>query len=102
MLEAMTRGLVPVVSAIRSGVPELIRNGESGFTVPVGDIKAFADRLEYLHHHPSERLRISAVCRSTIRNGGYLLENMIDHYLELFESIVSTPIGERKRISFPL
>lgn len=91
LLEAMAHGLVPVVSAIRSGVPELIQEGRNGFTAPVGDIKAFADRIEYLHHHPVERFNISSAACSTIVEGGYLLENMVDRYLELFHKVVKAP-----------
>ena len=34
--EAMARGCVPVVTDIRSGIPELVRYGVNGYRVPVG------------------------------------------------------------------
>ena len=48
LLEAMGRGCVPLVTDMESAVPELVRNGESGYVVPIGDIDAFAERLEQL------------------------------------------------------
>ena len=91
LLEAMSQGLVPVVSAIRSGIPELIQEGQNGFTASVGDINAFADWIEYIYHRPAERSNISSAACSTIVEGGYLLENMVDRYLELFNKVVKAP-----------
>jgi glycosyltransferase involved in cell wall biosynthesis len=91
LLEAMSQGLVPVVSGIRSGIPELIQDGLNGFTAPMGNIKAFADRIEYLYQHPAEGVRVSEASRRTIADGGYLLQNMVDRYLQLFEEIIVKP-----------
>ena len=43
MLEAMASGCVPVVSDIESGVPELVRDGVTGFRAPVhvGELVTF-------------------------------------------------------------
>jgi glycosyltransferase involved in cell wall biosynthesis len=43
--EAMAAGL-PVVTTAVSGIPELIRSGETGWLVPPGDPEAVADALE--------------------------------------------------------
>lgn len=37
LLEASARGVIPVVTDIRSGVGELVRHGENGLLFPVGD-----------------------------------------------------------------
>jgi glycosyltransferase involved in cell wall biosynthesis len=39
---------VPVLAAPVSGVPEIIQDGETGFLVPAGDARGYADRLELL------------------------------------------------------
>lgn len=44
VVEALANG-VPVVATAVDGVPEAVRDGVSGFLVPVGDPVAFADRL---------------------------------------------------------
>lgn len=45
LAEAMGAGLVPVVSDVASGVPELVEPGSTGYRPPVGDVAAFAAAL---------------------------------------------------------
>ena len=33
-----------MVTDIPSGIPELVRNGETGYRIPVGDVAGFAER----------------------------------------------------------
>ncbi len=92
MLEAMARGVVPVVSDVRSGVPEAIVSGTNGFAVPVGRIDLFAERLEWLWRHPGERHRMADAARATV-SARFRVETMIDRYVELMERVVSDPIA---------
>lgn len=92
MLEAMSRGVVPVVSDIRSGVPDVIVPGENGLVAPVGDIGRFADHLEWLWRNPEERARMAAAAATTVA-AGYSVENMIDRYVALFRRIVAEPFA---------
>lgn len=48
LLEAGAAGVVPVVSNLASGIPEVIRPGETGFRPEVGDIGGFADAISHL------------------------------------------------------
>jgi glycosyltransferase involved in cell wall biosynthesis len=89
LLEAMSRGVVPVVSNIRSGIPELIRNGENGLIAPIGDIERFTDHLCDLYHHPERRLKLSQAAYETICAGGYRLEDMTGRYLEMFNTVIT-------------
>jgi colanic acid/amylovoran biosynthesis glycosyltransferase len=50
-MEALAQGL-PVLSTQHSGIPELVRDGESGFLVREGDVDALAERLEFFLAHP--------------------------------------------------
>ncbi len=49
--EAMAIGL-PVVSTWHAGIPELVKEGESGFLVPERDVSALAGKIIALHDHP--------------------------------------------------
>ncbi|KST69930.1 glycosyltransferase [Mastigocoleus testarum] len=49
--EAMAMGL-PVVSTFHGGIPELVKDGVSGFLVPEKDETAIAEKLIYLIEHP--------------------------------------------------
>lgn len=49
VVEAMKCGLVPLVSDIQSGIPEIIFNGKTGFKLPIGDMNAFVHKILYLN-----------------------------------------------------
>jgi glycosyltransferase involved in cell wall biosynthesis len=59
LIEAMSVGLVPVVSAIESGVTEILTDGKTGLMPPVGDIEAFADAIAALDRDRALLERIS-------------------------------------------
>lgn len=84
LIEAMGRGCVPIVSRMISGIPELIRDGENGFLVPIGDHAAFAARLQLLHGDPARCERMSRAAHATVKNGGFRLEDMVDAYQRVF------------------
>lgn len=56
-LEAMQHGL-PVVSTLEGGIPDVVINGETGYLVPKGDPKAFANQLEILIKNSKTRLKM--------------------------------------------
>ncbi|MBQ9861710.1 MAG: glycosyltransferase family 4 protein, partial [Clostridia bacterium] len=49
-LEAMACGL-PIICSTNSGVSDLITEGKEGFIVPVGDIPALKEKIEWFIHH---------------------------------------------------
>ena len=60
VLEALASGLPVVASKNASSV---LRDGEEGFIVPVGDVAALAERLRRLHDDRSLRARMAASAR---------------------------------------
>jgi glycosyltransferase involved in cell wall biosynthesis len=66
LIEAMGAGLVPVVSNIKSGVPEVVERGVTGFTPAVGDIAGFAESIERLSSNRELLERLSARCRDLV------------------------------------
>lgn len=56
LMEAMASG-IPVVATSISGVPELVRNGDTGWLVPPEDVEALADALSQIHMDPKEAKR---------------------------------------------
>jgi glycosyltransferase involved in cell wall biosynthesis len=105
LVEAMGRGLVPVVTRVASGSTELVRDGETGFLVPVGDIDAFAARLSLLHRDADLRLRLSDAAFDAV-SGSYRVEDMVADYRELFAEVLhDVKTGryrrERKELSHP-
>lgn len=57
LLEAQATGL-PVVAGGAGGVPAIVRDGETGRLVPVGDADAFAAAVASLLDDPGERRRL--------------------------------------------
>jgi glycosyltransferase involved in cell wall biosynthesis len=87
LLEAMAHGLVPVVSEIESGIPEVVHDHRTGLTSPVGDINRFADCLTGLWREPQLLRSLSERARATIVDGPYNLEHMIDSYSDLVDQV---------------
>lgn len=65
LMEAMMSGL-PVVASGVSGIPELVRDGETGHLVPPGDPWSLADRLQELAESPSRRAAFGANGRAVV------------------------------------
>lgn len=51
LMEAQAVGL-PVLSSQHSGIPEVVKNGQSGFLVPERDVVGLAEKLDFLITHP--------------------------------------------------
>jgi glycosyltransferase involved in cell wall biosynthesis len=88
LLEAMGRGCIPVVTDIRSGIPEVVQNEVNGFCVPVGDIEAFVERLNLLHRETVLRRQMSERAYTTVSQGGYRIEDMATSYVQLFDRVM--------------
>ncbi len=88
LLEAMSTGCVPIVTAIRSGVPEVIRHGENGFLVPVGGIREFGDCISTLANDNSLLDRMRQNAHSTVRNR-FGIDKMTSAYIDVFERIIA-------------
>jgi glycosyltransferase involved in cell wall biosynthesis len=74
-LEAMAVGCFPIVSDLPSQ-EELVRQGENGFRVPVGDARALAERIVETIERPELRRRALELNRELVRERGLLEENM--------------------------
>lgn len=63
--EAMAADL-PVVGSSVGGIPELIRDGETGFLVPAHDWRSISDRILRLRDDPELRRRMGLAARKRI------------------------------------
>jgi glycosyltransferase involved in cell wall biosynthesis len=61
LLEAGAAGVVPVVSDLASGIPEVVQPGVSGYRPAVGQIGEFAEAIAALNH---DRTRLEAMSRA--------------------------------------
>jgi N-acetyl-alpha-D-glucosaminyl L-malate synthase BshA len=64
-LEAMSMG-VPVIATNAEGLPELIRDGETGYLVPVGDVVRMARRAVEVLSSPGRHAALSQASRRLV------------------------------------
>jgi glycosyltransferase involved in cell wall biosynthesis len=83
LLEAMNAGLVPVVSAIESGVTEILADGKTALMPPVGDIDAFAAAIATLDRDRPRLEAISGAASDFVRTH-HDIRACTDAYQELF------------------
>ena len=88
LLEAMSRGCVPIVTRTESGMDELVLDGNCGFLLPVGDITGFVATLKKLGAGPENLRQLQAAAFERIRSGGFTLERAAADYRKLFESLM--------------
>jgi len=89
ILEAMAAA-VPVVSTPVSGIPEVLRDDETGLVVPEGDAPAIADAVERLLDDPALGTRLGTAARSFVSSEFDLTRN-IDRLVERFAAVASGP-----------
>jgi glycosyltransferase involved in cell wall biosynthesis len=90
ILEAMASGM-PVISSDVGSVHEMVKNGETGFLVPL-EAEAFADRIIALFDDVELCEKMGAAGREHVVNYGSL-EIMVDGYEELLSSLYDQKAG---------
>jgi glycosyltransferase involved in cell wall biosynthesis len=87
LLEAMSGGLMPVVSRV-SGADDLVEEGVSGLLFPPGDETELATRLEKSLAMSAERRRATGdAARMAVRDG-FALEDIVERHLTLYRDLI--------------
>lgn len=87
LLEAMSQACVPVVTAIPSGISEILTHGKNGMLSPLGDIDGMAENIQQLHRDRILLDRISEQSWKTLEEHGLTVTHMASRYLEVLEGI---------------
>ncbi len=82
LLEAMSAGLVPVVSHLPSGIPEVVTT-ETGFHPAVGDCAGFAKAILELDRDRERLETLSRACRRTVEER-FDIRERVKAYQSLF------------------
>lgn len=88
MLEAMAAGCVPVVTAVASGPRDVIDEGRTGLTFPVGDVKRASQHIVALGRVITQRRNMSIAARETIARD-FSIENCVSEFLGLVDACTS-------------
>jgi glycosyltransferase involved in cell wall biosynthesis len=65
VMEAFACGL-PAITSDAGGCPEIIEDGKNGLMVPVRDVPALKNAVEWMHQNLGERSRMSTHARMTV------------------------------------
>jgi len=107
LLEAMGCGLVPVVSNIPSGVPDVVANGATGLMPEVGDVDGFAGAIARLAGDRPLLERFSAAARRTVQERFDVRERTKDYqalyarYSELYRPLPADALQYGSRLDQP-
>lgn len=82
VMEALSCGL-PVITTDHAS--SIVRDGESGFIVPIRDAAAIADRLRALAQDPELRTRMSAAARQSVLDKKPFGAQVYDAYTEILK-----------------
>ena len=80
--EAMGCGLVPVVSDLPAGIPEMVDH-TTGILVPLDDVAGYARGILHLHEHRDELAAKSVAARARVQNK-FSVAAMTDRWLAVF------------------
>lgn len=85
LMQALAVGL-PVVSTTVGSIPDVVRNGETGFVVPPRDAVALADRISVLLDNPELRGQMGIAGRGLVERS-YSLDRMLDELERIYHRV---------------
>jgi glycosyltransferase involved in cell wall biosynthesis len=84
-LEAAAVGRPVVVTRI-GGLPETVRDGETGYIIPPNDLDALTDRVRVLLKDPERARRMGQAGKAYV-SANFALESYVDRMVELYRTI---------------
>lgn len=90
LIEAMKSGLIPLVSDLPGGIPEVVKDGETGYLFPINQPDLYAEKIEYLSYNREklEELSLNALKIVTEKFDPY---TQAAKYKTLIEKVYNAP-----------
>lgn len=92
IVQAQASGTAVVATAV-GGIPEVIKDGESGFLVPPRDLDTLADRVLRLLQEPDLRAKIGANARAAT-SSAFTVEAMVQATEDLYNRLIADHFNE--------
>ena len=89
LIEAMSMGIVPIVSRIEGVTDWIVEDGVSGFVVDRNE-KSFVEKALYLIENPEERIAMAQQARQRVTEM-FTVEIVSRSYAELLEKVLDLP-----------
>ncbi len=87
MIEAMACG-TPVVAFRRGSVPEIVKDGKTGFICPPDDIDCMVKKIKEIYEMPEEKYRtMRRACRKHVEEN-FTVEKMVDGYEKVYQKVI--------------
>lgn len=90
-LEAMAFGKPIINTNLRTGVPCVSLDGQTGLTVRPGDAKALADAIWWMKEHREERMEMGACARERVK-AEFTQEKMLKRLMALYHKLYDQKI----------
>lgn len=101
LLEAMSKGLVPVVSLIKGHTDIIVAHNYNGMLCEIGDIDDFAKQCLLLLNNEILYDQLSEAAENDIINK-FSIQKMCDSYLKLFDNSYDNKINRTSKIDLLL
>ncbi|MCF4965839.1 glycosyltransferase [Nostoc sp. CMAA1605] len=92
--EAMLMGL-PVIATTHGGIPELVKDGISGFLVPERDAQAIAEKLTYLIEHPEIWPAMGQAGRADVEKN-YDINKLNDELVRIYRQVINNDLSTQQ------
>jgi glycosyltransferase involved in cell wall biosynthesis len=89
-LEAMAAGLPVVNTSINSGVPEVSIDGQTGLTVPPGDLEGLGHAIQMLLDRKDLREKFGAAAKARV-NAEFTVDLMCARTMRIYEEVLQHP-----------
>jgi len=76
------------VATMVGGLPELVKNGESGFLVPPKDASSLAEKILLVLNDSQLRATMGQKGRQIVAST-FSVENMVNNYQQLYEKLTA-------------
>ena len=87
-IEAMAMGR-PVVGSRIGGLTDIVVDGETGFLVPPGDVRALRDAIQILLDDPGRREHMGAMAKKRVEK--FYASTIVPSIEKVYEEVLTTP-----------